>query len=51
MADSSSYSDDSDELAPPKIMKQYVAEQSIPDSFAKRPATKIKTRISSEASQ
>jgi hypothetical protein len=51
MEDSSSYSDDFDELAPSKIMKEYAAEQSILDSFAKRLATKIKARISCEASR
>ncbi|KAF0927014.1 hypothetical protein E2562_029239 [Oryza meyeriana var. granulata] len=42
MSDSTSYSDDSDELAPTKIIEEHVAEQSVLDSFARRIAMKIK---------
>jgi hypothetical protein len=45
MADSSSYSDNSNDLAPSKIMREYVVEQSALDSFARRLATKIKAKI------
>jgi hypothetical protein len=51
MADSSSYSDNSDDLAPSKIMREYVVEQSVLDSFARRLATKIKAKISSGVSK
>ena len=51
MSDSSSYSDDSDELAPSKIMEEYVAEQTVLDSFAERLMMKIKARISAGSSQ
>ena len=46
MEDSSSYSDDSNDLAPSNIMNQYVCEQSVLDSFAKRLSMKIKARLS-----
>jgi hypothetical protein len=42
MSDSYSYSDDSDELAPSKILEKHVAEQSVLDSFARSLATKFK---------
>ncbi|XP_044428673.1 uncharacterized protein [Triticum aestivum] len=45
MSDSSSYTDDSDELAPSKIMEAYVAEQNVLDSFAERLMIKIKARL------
>ncbi|KAI5021161.1 hypothetical protein ZWY2020_055006 [Hordeum vulgare] len=51
MSDSSSYSDDSDELAPSKIMEVYVAEQTVLDSFAERLMMKIKARLSAGSSQ
>lgn len=51
MTDSSSYSDDSDELTPSKIMREYVAEQSVLDSFASRLAMKIKARMSGGVSK
>jgi hypothetical protein len=46
MADPSSYSDDSDDLAPSKIIREYVAEQRVLDSFASRLSMKIKAKIS-----
>ncbi|KAL6847238.1 hypothetical protein ACP4OV_023091 [Aristida adscensionis] len=48
MATSSS---SSDELAPSKIMREYVAEQSALDSFARRLTMKIKAKISGRASK
>ncbi|KAL6840949.1 hypothetical protein ACP4OV_029209 [Aristida adscensionis] len=51
MEDSSSHSDESDELDPTKIMEEYVAEQSVLDSFAKRLSMKIKARFSAGPSQ
>lgn len=51
MAGPSSYSDDSDDLAPSKIMREYVAEQSILDSFARRLSMKIKAKISGGVSK
>jgi hypothetical protein len=51
MADSSSYSDNSDDLAPSKIMREYVVEQSVLDSFARRLAMKIKAKISGGVSK
>jgi len=50
MEDSSSYSEDSNDLAPSKIMREYVVEQSILDSFASRFAMKIKDKFSSGVS-
>lgn len=39
------YSDESDELAPSKILEEYVDEQSILDSFASKLTNKIKAKI------
>jgi hypothetical protein len=46
-----SESDDSDELAPSKIMEAYVAEQNVLDSFAERLMIKIKARLGGGLSQ
>jgi hypothetical protein len=51
MSDSSSYSDDSDELAPTKIIEEHIAEQSILDSFARKLAMKFKTAFSTGVPQ
>ena len=51
MSDSYSYSDDSDELAPSKIIEQHVAEQSVLDSFASTLTMKIKAAFSGGVSQ
>jgi hypothetical protein len=45
MSESSPYTDDSDELAPSKIMEAYVAEQTVLNSFAERLTMKIKARL------
>ncbi|KAF0912672.1 hypothetical protein E2562_018929 [Oryza meyeriana var. granulata] len=51
MSDSYSYSDDSDELAPSKIIEKHFAEQSVLDSFARTLAMKIKAAFSAGVSQ
>jgi hypothetical protein len=51
MSESSLYTDDSDELAPSKIMKTYVTEQNVLDSFAERLMLKIKARVGVGLSQ
>jgi hypothetical protein len=51
MSESSQYTDDSDELAPSKIMETYVAEQNVLDSFDERLMIKIKTRLGVGVSQ
>jgi hypothetical protein len=51
MADPSSYSDDSDDLAPSKIMREYADEQNVLDSFARRLSMKIKAKISGGVSK
>ncbi|KAG8060411.1 hypothetical protein GUJ93_ZPchr0002g23558 [Zizania palustris] len=51
MSDSDFSSDDSDELAPSKVIKEYVAEQSILDSFAQRLAVKINASLLARVSQ
>jgi hypothetical protein len=51
MSDSSSYSDDSDELAPTKIIEEHIAKQSILDSFARKLAIKFKTAFSTGVPQ
>ena len=51
MSESSSDTDDSDELAPSKIMEVYVAEQNVLDSFVERLVMKIKARLGDGLSQ
>jgi len=51
MSDSSSYSDDSDELAPTKIIEEHIAEQSVLDSFARKLAMKFKAAFSARVPQ
>jgi hypothetical protein len=46
MSDSSSYSSDSDELAPTKIIEEHIDEQSLLDSFARKLAMKFKAAFS-----
>jgi len=51
MSDSSSYSDDSDELAPTKIIEEHIVEQSVLDSFARKLAMKFKAAFSTGVPQ
>jgi hypothetical protein len=51
MSDSYSYSDDSDELAPSKIIEKHVVEQSVLGSFARMLAMKIKAAFLARVSQ
>ncbi|RLM61896.1 hypothetical protein C2845_PM14G13930 [Panicum miliaceum] len=51
MSDSSSYSDDSDELAPIKIIEEQLAEQSVLDSFASRLAMKMMAALAAGVPQ
>ncbi|KAF0914251.1 hypothetical protein E2562_027815 [Oryza meyeriana var. granulata] len=51
MSDSAFHSDDSDDLAPSKVIEECVAEQSILDSSARRLAMKMKATFSTEVSQ
>jgi hypothetical protein len=46
MTDSSSYSDDSDELAPTKIIEEHIAEPSVLDSFSRKLTMKFKAAFS-----
>jgi hypothetical protein len=46
MLDSSAQSDDSDELAPSKVIEEYATEQCILDSFARRLSMRIKDSFS-----
>ncbi|RLM99376.1 uncharacterized protein C2845_PM06G11140 [Panicum miliaceum] len=51
MSDSSSYSKDSNELAPTKIIEEQHAEQSVLDSFARRLAMKMKDSLAAGVPQ
>ena len=51
MSDSFSYSDDSDELAPTKIIEEHIAEQSVLDSFARKLTMKFKAAFSAGVPQ
>ena len=51
MSDSVSYSDDSDELAPSKVLEECIAEQRVLDSFAQSLAMKIKAAFSARVHQ
>ncbi|RLM99366.1 hypothetical protein C2845_PM06G02150 [Panicum miliaceum] len=51
MSDSSSYSNDSDELAPTKIIEEQLAEQSVLDFFVRRLAMKMKAALAAGVPQ
>jgi hypothetical protein len=51
MSDSSAESDDSNELAPSKVIQEYATEHRILDSFVKRLSMRIKDYFSSRLSK